>query len=162
MPNKTTFSKKLLQPISLSATISTSWKWLADFWGYLTILIFLLDFFQPNYDYISATGAAIIYTAILVIYVTNKEFTRWQKNSFVSQHFGEWFVILWTALLVFFIAITLLSQGFYKIRPEFYTTYITILGIFAISANSKNLKQSRQTNSRPKNNRRKKTKNSSS
>ncbi len=150
MPNKKNLTHKLLQPIKSPPPICI-WKWLADFWGYLTIIIFITDFFYPNNNLVASTGAAIIYTAVLVIYVTNKEFNRWQQKSFSSHYFGEIFIAIWSTLLVFFVIATLVSNGTYKVEPEFYTTYITILGIFAISLNSKNLQQKkRKTNKKQK------------
>ncbi len=117
------------------------WKWLSDIWGYITMVVFTWDFFQPEQLRVEATGVAIIYTAILVIYVSNKEYHRWHKNNFISQYAGEKFIVLWTLLLFFFITLSASLPNKFIIPSTFYTTYITILGIFAISLNSKKLKK---------------------
>ncbi len=131
---------KLLVNI-LIAKIKKPWKWLSDLWGYLTMFIFIWDFFKPNAMRVETTGIAIIYTAILVIYVSNKEYQRWQKNNFTSQYAGEIFIILWTLLLFFFVGLTAFFPTKFIIPPTFYTTYITVLGLFAITLNSKKLKK---------------------
>lgn len=121
--------------------ISRPWKWLSDLWGYLTMIIFTWDFFQPDKLRVETTGVAIIYTAILVIYVSNKEYQRWRKNNFTSQYAGEMFIVLWTFLLFFFVCLTAFFPEKFYIPATFYTTYITILGLFAITLNSKKLKK---------------------
>ncbi len=147
---KNRIAKQLIKPLSFPPPICL-WKWLADFWGYLTIIIFIVDFFYQEKNLIASTGSAIIYTAVLVIYVTNKEFNRWQQKSFSSHYLGEIFIILWSIILIFFVMLAIASNGIYQVRPEFYTTYITILGIFAISLNSKNLKQKKRKKSKKQN-----------
>lgn len=121
--------------------IKKPWKWLSDIWGILAMIIFTWDFFQPDKLRVETTGIAIIYTAILVIYVSNKEYLRWQKNNFVSQYAGEIFIVLWTILLFLFVFLAALFPEKYTVPATFYTTYITILGLFAISLNSKKLKK---------------------
>jgi len=127
----------------LVTKITHPWKWLSDFWGIVTILIFFWDFFQPGSFRVEATGIAIIYTAILVIYVSNKEYRRWKKNNFSSQYHGEIFIILWSLILLLFVALVAIFPDKYIIPATFYTTYITILGLFAITLNSKKLKSHR-------------------
>jgi hypothetical protein len=124
----------------LLTPINNPWKWLVDFWGYLTIIIFMVDFFLQDYWRVQSTGIAIIYTAILLIYTSNKEFQRWQKNNFLSRFHGEIFIALWTVVMFLFTIMTSILPQNFQMEPIFYTTYITVLGIFAVTLNSKKLK----------------------
>lgn len=125
----------------LLRAIQNPWRWLANVWGYLTILILLIDFFANDHARLQATGIAIIYTAVLVIYIGKKEYLRWRKNNFISQYNGEFFIALWTLLLFVFVTMSGFYPDRYTIDPAFYTTYITVLGLFAITLNSKSLKK---------------------
>lgn len=131
-------NKKIQQ--TLLSNIGRPWKWLADFWGYTAIVIFLIDFFSSQPMRVQSTGVAIIYTAVLVIYISNKEYTRWRREKFISLYNGEIFIALWTLLLLIFIATASIQPEKYAVDATFYTTYITILGLFAITLNSKKLK----------------------
>jgi len=125
----------------LFTSIKTPWKRLADIWGFITMIFFIIDFFNKNTIRIETTGVAIIYTAVLLIYTSNKEYLRWKKNNFSSRYYGEIFIALWTVILFIFVVTSALKPQIYTIPPIFYTTYITILGLFAITLNSKKLKK---------------------
>jgi hypothetical protein len=127
----------------LLTNIKNPWKWLADIWGVLTIIFFIIDFYNQNNLRIETTGIAIIYTAVLLIYTSNKEYARWKRNNFTSQYHGEIFIALWTLLLFAFAFTAAVKPNEYIIPPIFYTTYITILGLFAVTLNSKKLKTRR-------------------
>ncbi|MFH1667753.1 MAG: hypothetical protein ABH884_01880 [Candidatus Komeilibacteria bacterium] len=117
------------------------WRWLTNLWSLLTLLFFILAFTQPDRFNGLLVNVSIIYGAILAIYVSSKEFTRWHNKHFTSKYYGEIFVFLWTIVMIAFIVIASLN-GKYSISPEFTAIYITILGIFAISQKSKALKNS--------------------
>ncbi len=116
------------------------WRWLTNFWSLLTLLFFILAFVQPDRFNGLLVNIAIIYGAILAIYVSSKEIARWNNKNFSSQYYGEIFVFLWTVMMIAFIIIAAIS-GKYTVSPEFTAIYITILGIFAISQKSKALKK---------------------
>lgn len=123
-----------------------TWKILTNLWTFAAMGIFTVDFFsEKDYGNLS-TAVAIIYTAILGIYVGTKEFDRWQ-NSHSAKRFGELFIILWTVLIFFFIITSALTEGKYKIPSEFSATYIAILSIFAITQKSKYIHEKRQKDS---------------
>ena len=71
MPN----TKKTRRPSK--RTRSLFWKILADFWGYVAITLFALDFVSKDHYRIESTGVTVIYLAILAIYASNKEYHRW-------------------------------------------------------------------------------------
>lgn len=115
------------------------WKYLTNFWSLLTLVIFIVAFFAPNQFNGVLGNIAVIYASILGIYVGSKEVARWQNKNFISNYYGEIFVIIWT-LTIFFMILVSIMKPEYIIQPEFTATYITILGIFAISQKSKALK----------------------
>ncbi len=118
-----------------------TWRWLANFWGIITAIFFLIHFF----DLIDLTEAiknlAIIYISILTIFTTVKEFDRWKSPKFLSNHNGEIFIILWTVLIIIFIIASAIDSNKFNFTGEFTATYLSILGIFAISRKSRSLKR---------------------
>ncbi|MBT3690411.1 hypothetical protein HOE31_04145 [bacterium] len=114
------------------------WKVLSSTWGVIAMSLFMIEFFTFN-DYLVATSSvAVIYIAVLTMYVGSKEFFRWrQKDTFKSRYFGEIHIILWTLLFVVFTLFAFFSKGYFKLPTEFLATYISTLGIFAITMQSK-------------------------
>ena len=113
------------------------WKVLANVWTLVAMAFFMVDFFTyGRYDFIAGSLSAI-YLAILGLFAGTKEYERWHGHHF-SRYLGEYFVIFWTALIVAFIAVTLLTQRPYRLPAEFITVYISVLGIFALTQKSKN------------------------
>ncbi|MFW0862453.1 MAG: hypothetical protein ACKKL6_02600 [Candidatus Komeilibacteria bacterium] len=115
------------------------WKYLANFWSWLTIIIFIAAFFAPEQFNGSIGATSVIYASILGIYVSSKEVARWRNKDYVSNYYGEIYVLIWTIIIVGMILISIMNHNF-VLQPEFTATYITILGIFAISQKSKALK----------------------
>lgn len=97
---------------------------------------FLFDFFTEDKYSGYAAAVSIIYITILGIYAGTKEFDRWQ-NSHHSKRRGEWFIIFWTMIIIFFIVTAIVSGGKYRIPSEFTATYIALLSIFALTQRSK-------------------------
>jgi len=118
------------------------WRYLSNFWGTITLLLFIADFFSYH-SYNNATSAsAVIYGVILSLYAGSKEFQRWysKKGEFPSRHFGEIYPIIWTTVMTFFVVTTAIAVDRYKIPAEFPATYITVLGVYILSLQSKNLR----------------------
>lgn len=116
------------------------WKFLSNFWGCVTAMVFLLTFFDIyNLSHI-LTDITIIYLSILSIFTGIKEFNRWKNNKFLSNYHGEVFVIIWTLIIFIFLLFSAYDEANYKMSTEFTATYLSVLGIFAISRKSKNLK----------------------
>ena len=118
------------------------WKTLLNAWTLIIILTLMLDFFSQNL-YNEASGiTSTIYIAILGIYTADKEFERWtDKGRFISRYFGEIFIALWTLVIIFFLAVSLISRQEYHLTTAMVGTYISVLGIFAITQRSKNAYQ---------------------
>lgn len=120
------------------------WRVLTHFWGLLTAICFILTFFN-TFDLSEALASLVfIYIPVLSLFTSIKEFHRWQDKNFISNHSGEFFVFLWTLLLIIFILLTAWRPNLYDIPGEFAATYIGILGIFALSRESRRLKRKRK------------------
>lgn len=117
----------------------TFWKRLADFWALFTITLFTLDFFTHHRYKASATAIAIIYIAILGIFIGEKEYFRW-KRTYISKFFGEGFVILWTVVLATLILISFISKN-YDLPEEMALVYISVITFFFVSWKSKALQK---------------------
>ena len=116
-------------------------KMLTNIWTIITILLFCLDFLSGNKIDSSAAAVGIIYIAILGLYVTSKEFERWQTKGYPSQYFGEIYVIFWTIIMLIFAVGAATSNGLFTMPGEFVITYISVLGILAVTHRSKQMHQ---------------------
>ena len=113
-------------------------RFLAGLWGWLTIIIFILDFFNGHLYKSAITNIAIIYGAILAMYVGSKEYRRWkEKKAYQSKHWGELYVVAWTVLMVFFVVLNLIYKNTFTIPPEFPAVSLTVLSVFILSRESK-------------------------
>lgn len=112
------------------------WRQLSNLWTFAAMGFFLFDFFTGDRYSGFAAAVSIIYITVLGIYVGTKEFDRWQ-NSHHSKRHGEFFIIFWTALTIFFIITAIFSGGKYRMPSEFTATYIALLSIFALTQRSK-------------------------
>ena len=113
-------------------------RFLAGLWGWLTIIIFTLDFFNGHAYKGAITNIAIIYGAVLAMYVGSKEYRRWrEKKMYQSKHWGELYVVIWTVLMILFIILAFVYKNNYSIPPEFPAVYLTVLSVFILSRESK-------------------------
>ncbi len=113
-------------------------KLILNIWTFLTIFLFLADFFSGNQFDSAASAIGIIYLAILGIYAGEKEYDRW-KTKFSSKFSGEIFILIWTIVMVVFVIIAPFSGGLYHLPQEFAIVYTSVIGVFAITQHSKNL-----------------------
>jgi len=118
-----------------------TWRLLVNFWGIITAIFFLIHFFGLVDLTEAIKNLAIIYISILTIFTTVKEFDRWKSRKFLSNHNGEIFIIIWTVLIVIFIAASAYDSTKFNFTGAFTATYLSILGIFAISRKSRSLKR---------------------
>ncbi len=114
------------------------WKWLANLWAVLTLILYLIDFFSGNKYNASAGATSVIYISLLGLYAGSKEFDRW-TSSHPSVSYGETFIILWTVTMILMALWAPFSQGRLSVPSEAVTTYIAVLGVYAITQKSKNL-----------------------
>lgn len=111
---------------------------LLNLWTIITMVFFIVDFSSKG-KYLSSSGAiGTIYITLLGLYAGSKELGRWTKTK-LSFRFGEFFIILWTFLMIVFVAMAILGSWGYKMPGEFITTYAAVLGIYVLTQRSKSL-----------------------
>jgi len=113
-------------------------RYFLNFWTFVFVFAFLLDFYTLGHysDYLAPI--AVIYMGVLAIYVGTKEFERWEQDR-MHRHMGETFVLLWTILIFSVTFFNLTLDRRYAIPSEVVATYIGVLGVFAITKESKML-----------------------
>ena len=114
------------------------WRLLSGIWTIVFILFIVFDFFsEGKYEFLIAPMSAV-YLGVLGLYVGTKEFERWYERH-QSRHPGEWFVIIWTLIIVGLFAASLLLKGEYRVSPDIIADYIMVLTVFALTQKSKSL-----------------------
>lgn len=115
------------------------WRYLLNFWSIVLYILIFYDFIENNAlaDYLAPFAA--IYIAILAIYVSDKEFERWNRLNHNGRHPGELFIAAWTVLIFFLIISAFILSKPYKLPTEITSTYIAALSILAITQKSKSL-----------------------
>ncbi len=116
------------------------WKHMVNGWSIVTFVVYFLHFFWRAQFESADSLIAIIYPAVLTIYVGQKEFLRWKDKKFTSHFAGEYFVHIWTAVFVFFVLTSVLSGGRYQVTFEMVTTYVAVLSVYAVTQQSKRLR----------------------
>ncbi|MFA6215267.1 MAG: hypothetical protein WC768_01720 [Patescibacteria group bacterium] len=114
-------------------------KLILNLWTIITIVLFMADFFSGNRFDTQSTAIGIIYLGILGVYITEKEYTRWEHKRFISRFLGEGFVGFWSAMMIMFVIIATFSGGQFKIPQDFAVVYTSIVAAFAITQHSKSL-----------------------
>lgn len=118
----------------------------------MTNLWTLVLFSAIIYDYSTSNGLhdllipiAAIYTGVLAIYSTEKEFMRW-RHLHTTKHPGEIYVIIWTVLIFSILIAGWLTRKYcgcslqeYHFPAEVVSAYIVVMGILAITKQSKSL-----------------------
>lgn len=114
------------------------WRRLTNFWTLITLVYLLADFYTNNsLDYLMGPVLAI-YIGLLSIYAGTKEFDRW-NDYHSSKHPGEWYVILWTILIIVLMGLNIFANNNYHLPSEVVAAYIAVMGIFALTQKSKKL-----------------------
>ncbi len=140
MENQVTQSKPTkLQKIKNYLSGRRFLKMILNLWTIVTMILFAIDFFSGN-KFDTSTGAiGIIYLGILGVYITEKEYTRWEHKRFISRFLGEGFVGFWTAMMIMFVILATFSGGQFKIPQDFAVVYTSVVAAFAITQHSKSL-----------------------
>ena len=114
------------------------WRLLSGIWTIVFILFIVFDFFsEGKYEFLIAPMSAV-YLGVLGLYVGTKEFERWYERH-QGRHPGEWFVIIWTLIVVGLFATSLVLEGEYRVSPDIIADYIMVLTVFALTQKSKSL-----------------------
>lgn len=115
---------------------SRSWRYVLNGWCLLLFGVIIWDFATSNGLPKIVESVAVIYTAVLAIYSTEKEFERWH-DQLSGRHMGEIYVIGWTILLISLFAFEAIFQHPYIMPNEIIATYIAVISILAITKKSK-------------------------
>lgn len=114
------------------------WRLLSAVWTAIFIPFVVADFFfEGKYEFLVAPMSAI-YLGVLGLYAGTKEFERWYENH-QSRHPGEWFVVIWTAVILILFGASFFWSGNYKVSPDIVADYIMVLTVFAFTQKSKSL-----------------------
>jgi len=120
------------------------WRILTNIWTLVTICLFALDFVSGNHFNSSAGATGAIYIAILGIYVSTKEFERWQSRYSASYH-GEMYIIIWTIFVIIVSILAPFSEGKLQVPTELVIVYTVVLSVFVVSRRSKALYSRRRS-----------------
>ena len=116
----------------------TFWRIMVNFWT-IAILSFIVINFGSAGEYDHLAGPfGILYTSVLTLYIGTKEFDRWYAKH-TGRHPGEWFVIVWTALMVSLFAFSIFWGAPYHVPSDIVAVYIAVVSLFALTQKSKQL-----------------------
>lgn len=114
------------------------WRVITNLWTAAFMSLLVINFFSiDQYEFLIAPFS-IIYAGVLALYVGTKEFDRWYDHH-NERHPGEWFVIVWTAVIFGLITSAFFLGKEYKISSEAVAVYIMVLSVFALTQKSKHL-----------------------
>ncbi|QQR82775.1 hypothetical protein IPJ70_01545 [Candidatus Campbellbacteria bacterium] len=125
--------KSILENFGLN---SYSWRYVLNGWCLLLFGVIIWDFITSNGIPNIVEPVSVIYTAILAIYSTEKEFERWH-DQLSGRHMGEVYVIVWTILLLGLFIVGMVFRYTYIMPTEVIATYIAVISILAITKKSK-------------------------
>ena len=114
------------------------WRWLANLWMSITILVIIIDFFSANRYTFLVSPLTILYITLLSVYITSKEFERWFKN-YQGHHPGELALVFWTILMLGLVVADFYLGPAYHISSDVISTYLVVIGLFIASKSSKSL-----------------------
>ncbi len=115
------------------------WRILTNIWSILFLIVAVADFFLKGEMSYVLSPFAIVYGAILSIFVGTKEFARWFNMYKSRRHPGEWAAILWSFVVIILEIISWSTKGQYSISTQTISVYIMILTVFAITQSSKEI-----------------------
>ncbi|MDP2650917.1 MAG: hypothetical protein Q8P04_02380, partial [bacterium] len=108
-----------------------AWRLLSATWTAIFIPFVVADFFfEGKYEFLVAPMSAI-YLGVLGLYAGTKEFERWYENH-QSRHPGEWFVVIWTVVVLMLFSASFFFNGDYRVSSDIVADYIMVLTVFAL------------------------------
>lgn len=107
-------------------------------WTFMVLPFIVLNFYSRNaYAYL-VVPTAVLYTGLLALYVGTKEFERWYELHH-GRHPGDWFVIVWTAVMVVLFASSVALGHEYELHSDVVAIYVAVLTLYAFTRQSKEL-----------------------
>ncbi|MBI4087381.1 MAG: hypothetical protein HY434_00935 [Candidatus Liptonbacteria bacterium] len=120
-----------------------TWRILTNLWTTVFIVFIVFNFFAKNTYEPMILPFSIIYIGVLGLYVGTKEFDRWY-DLHKDRHPGEWFVLMWTAVVIGLLGAQVFLGKEYKFSSEAGAVYIMVLSVFALTRKSKQMHAKRQ------------------
>lgn len=121
------------------------WRVLANVWTVAFLVFIVFDVLQQGTWNYLVTSFSAVYIGVLMIYIGTKEFNRWYEWRQEKEHHpGEFFIVLWTAVMLLLFAVSWWQGGIYRIPSEVVGSYIMVLSMFAITQNSKRMHRSKR------------------
>ena len=121
------------------------WRLLTNTWTFLFIVLVIVNFFLPEKYGHLVTPFALLYGAILSIFVGTKEFARWYEDRNDRRHPGELYVIFWSMLVVCMAIYSAFVDSTKAISSDIIASYIMILTVFALTQASKRAHSSKRS-----------------
>lgn len=117
------------------------WRYAMNVWTVFFFFLIILDFITDNGYHDVLNLVSVVYIALLAAYVGHKEFSRWY-NYHQSQHPGEVFVAMWSALFFMLVGLDFILKKPYVLPDSVASAFIAVLTILVITAQSKQLYRS--------------------
>ena len=112
------------------------WSLLSDFWTIVLMVFLVVNFFlRDHYSYL-VQPLSVLYFGILGLYVGMKEVRRWHHD-YQGHRSGEFFVVLWTGVVLMFLLFSLFLGSGYRFPIDAITIYLMVLSVFALTQQSK-------------------------
>lgn len=115
-----------------------TWRVLTNLWTTVFIVFVVFNFFAKNNYEQMILPFSVIYIGVLGLYVGTKEFDRWY-DLHKDRHPGEWFVLMWTAVVIGLLGAQVFLGEEYKFSSEAGAVYIMVLSVFALTRKSKQM-----------------------
>lgn len=116
---------------------------LLNTWTLLVLPFTVANFFMPELLEHLAVPVAVLYTGLLALYVGTKEFERWY-DMHRGRHPGEWFVILWTVVMIFLFGVSIAMHGKYHVHSDLVAVYVAVITLYVFTHQSKQLHQKKK------------------
>jgi drug/metabolite transporter (DMT)-like permease len=120
------------------------WRLLTNAWTSLFIVLVVADFFFPDRYGRLVTPVALLYGAVLSIFVGTKEFGRWYVDRRDERHPGELYVVFWSVLVVAMAAYAAFVDASRSVSSDVVSAYIMVLTVFAITQASKHARRKKR------------------
>lgn len=107
-------------------------------WTLIILPFIVVSFFVGHRLEYLVVPIAVLYTGLLALYVGTKEFDRWY-HTHRGRHPGEWFVILWTLVMVFLFGASIVMGPEHTLHSDLVAVYVAVLTLYAFTHKSKEL-----------------------
>ena len=119
-------------------------RWVMNAWSILILPFVIANFVTQNHWEYLIVPVAVLYTGFLALFVSSKEFSRWNNNRRSLKKPGEYFVIAWTVVIMTLFAASIIFGPEYTIHTDLVAIYIAVISLYAVTEKSKEFHLERQ------------------